>query len=170
MWVRPICIFICVFIFIRFRSGLLFCICISFIPRSQSATVKPFTHQNDFTLLEHDVYHFYACAKTLLHFRFSKDNWISAPAPGSALNDGQWHAIRLVAKENFAMLTIDGEEASAVRSTSPLTITTGGTYHLGGKGHHNAHQHRSDNNTTPKVPFHPSLYSSPEPNREISYI
>ncbi|TMS09019.1 Contactin-associated protein-like 2, partial [Larimichthys crocea] len=41
-------------------------------------------------------------------------------------------AIRLVAKENFAMLTIDGEEASAVRSTSPLTITTGGTYHLGG--------------------------------------
>lgn len=32
------------------------------------------------------------------------------------------------------MLTIDGEEASAVRSTSPLTINTGGTYHLGGKG------------------------------------
>ncbi|XP_029955824.1 contactin-associated protein-like 2a [Salarias fasciatus] len=51
---------------------------------------------------------------------------------GSGLNDGQWHAIRLVAKENFAMLTIDGEEASAVRSTTPLTITTGGTYHLGG--------------------------------------
>ncbi|CAJ1082341.1 contactin-associated protein-like 2a isoform X2 [Xyrichtys novacula] len=51
---------------------------------------------------------------------------------GSSLNDGQWHSIRLVAKENFAMLTIDGEEASAVRSTSPLTITTGGTYHMGG--------------------------------------
>ncbi|XP_034717475.1 contactin-associated protein-like 2a isoform X2 [Etheostoma cragini] len=51
---------------------------------------------------------------------------------GSGLNDGQWHAIRVVAKENFAMLTIDGEEASAVRSTSPLSITTGGTYHLGG--------------------------------------
>ncbi|CAN9506159.1 unnamed protein product [Ophioblennius macclurei] len=51
---------------------------------------------------------------------------------GSGLNDGQWHAIRLVAKENFAMLTIDGEEASAVRSTTPLAITTGGTYHLGG--------------------------------------
>lgn len=54
--------------------------------------------------------------------------------PGSGLNDGQWHAIRLVAKENFAMLTIDGEEVSAVRSVSPLSITTGGTYHLGGKG------------------------------------
>lgn len=63
--------------------------------------------------------------------------FLSLPPPGSGLNDGQWHAIRLVAKENFAMLTIDGEEASAVRSTSPLTITTGGTYHLGGKGHPN---------------------------------
>uniref|UniRef100_A0A8C7ZAU7 Contactin associated protein 2 n=1 Tax=Oryzias sinensis TaxID=183150 RepID=A0A8C7ZAU7_9TELE len=40
---------------------------------------------------------------------------------GSGLNDGQWHAVRLVAKENFAMLTVDGEETSAVRSTSPLS-------------------------------------------------
>lgn len=52
---------------------------------------------------------------------------------GSGLNDGQWHAVRLVAKENFAMLTIDGEETSSVRSTSPLIVTTGGTYHLGGE-------------------------------------
>uniref|UniRef100_A0A8C6MG30 Contactin associated protein 2 n=1 Tax=Nothobranchius furzeri TaxID=105023 RepID=A0A8C6MG30_NOTFU len=51
---------------------------------------------------------------------------------GSGLNDGQWHALRLVAKESFAMLTVDGDEMSAVRSTSPLSITTGGTYHLGG--------------------------------------
>uniref|UniRef100_A0A8C8DZD9 Contactin associated protein 2 n=1 Tax=Oryzias sinensis TaxID=183150 RepID=A0A8C8DZD9_9TELE len=51
---------------------------------------------------------------------------------GSGLNDGQWHAVRLVAKENFAMLTVDGEETSAVRSTSPLSINTGRTYHLGG--------------------------------------
>uniref|UniRef100_A0A8C8DYZ2 Contactin associated protein 2 n=1 Tax=Oryzias sinensis TaxID=183150 RepID=A0A8C8DYZ2_9TELE len=50
----------------------------------------------------------------------------------SGLNDGQWHAVRLVAKENFAMLTVDGEETSAVRSTSPLSINTGRTYHLGG--------------------------------------
>uniref|UniRef100_A0A8C7ZEV1 Contactin associated protein 2 n=1 Tax=Oryzias sinensis TaxID=183150 RepID=A0A8C7ZEV1_9TELE len=54
---------------------------------------------------------------------------------GSGLNDGQWHAVRLVAKENFAMLTVDGEETSAVRSTSPLSINTGRTYHLGGKAH-----------------------------------
>lgn len=32
------------------------------------------------------------------------------------------------------MLTVDGEEASAVRSTSALVINTGGTYHLGGEG------------------------------------
>lgn len=57
------------------------------------------------------------------------------PSLGSGLNDGQWHAVRLVAKENFAMLTVDGEETSAVRSTSPLSINTGGTYHLGGKAH-----------------------------------
>lgn len=52
---------------------------------------------------------------------------------GSGLDDGQWHAVRLVAKENDATLMIDGDEASAARSTSPLAITTGGTYHLGGK-------------------------------------
>ncbi|KAG7283438.1 hypothetical protein CRUP_031491 [Coryphaenoides rupestris] len=52
-------------------------------------------------------------------------------AVGSSLSDGQWHTVRLVAKENFAMLTVDGDEASAVRTTSPLSITTGGTYHLG---------------------------------------
>ncbi|CAL8320648.1 unnamed protein product [Boreogadus saida] len=51
----------------------------------------------------------------------------------SDLSDGQWHDVRLVAKENFAMLTIDGDEASAVQTSSPLSITTGGTYHLGGK-------------------------------------
>lgn len=55
-------------------------------------------------------------------------------SPGSGLNDGQWHAIRLVAKDNFAMLTIDGDDASAARSASPLAINTGGTYHLGGEG------------------------------------
>lgn len=66
------------------------------------------------------------------HYVFWRHSYLRSP-PGSGLNDGQWHAVRLVAKENFAMLTIDSEEASAVRSTSTLTITTGGTYHLGGK-------------------------------------
>lgn len=72
-------------------------------------------------------------AKIKLELCFLLKTYLSN-SPGSSLNDGQWHAVRLVAKENFAMLTVDGEEASAVRSTSPLSITTGGTYHLGGKG------------------------------------
>lgn len=64
---------------------------------------------------------------------------VSLPtSPGSGLNDGQWHAIRLVAKDNFAMLTIDGDDTSAARSASPLAINTGGTYHLGGEGQHAA--------------------------------
>uniref|UniRef100_A0A3P8U9R7 Contactin associated protein 2 n=1 Tax=Amphiprion percula TaxID=161767 RepID=A0A3P8U9R7_AMPPE len=72
--------------------------------------------------------------KIIVHINVTKagKNYRVDLSSGSGLNDGQWHAIRLVAKENFAMLTIDGEEVSAVRSTSPLTITTGGTYHLGG--------------------------------------
>ncbi|XP_036374731.1 contactin-associated protein-like 2 isoform X2 [Megalops cyprinoides] len=51
---------------------------------------------------------------------------------GSGLNDGQWHEVRFHAKENFAMLTIDSDEASAVRTNTPIQIRTGGTYYFGG--------------------------------------
>ncbi|KAG2458091.1 CNTP2 protein, partial [Polypterus senegalus] len=51
---------------------------------------------------------------------------------GSSLNDGQWHEVRFQAKENFAMLTIDGDEASAVRTNSPIQIKTGNQYYFGG--------------------------------------
>ncbi|KAM4533912.1 contactin-associated protein-like 2a isoform 1-T1 [Odontesthes bonariensis] len=72
--------------------------------------------------------------KIIVHVNVSKAarNYRVDLSSGSGLNDGQWHAVRLVAKENFAMLTVDDEEVSAVRSTSPLSISTGGTYHLGG--------------------------------------
>lgn len=53
--------------------------------------------------------------------------------PGSELNDGQWHDVRFMAKENFAMLTIDGDEASAVKTNTPFEFTTEGTYHFGGE-------------------------------------
>ena len=52
---------------------------------------------------------------------------------GSGLNDGQWHEVRFLAKENFAVLTIDGDEASAVRTNSPLQVKTGEKYFFGGK-------------------------------------
>ncbi|XP_030623394.1 contactin-associated protein-like 2a [Chanos chanos] len=51
---------------------------------------------------------------------------------GLGLNDGEWHEVRFLAKENFAMLTVDGDEASAVRTNAPIQITTGSTYHFGG--------------------------------------
>ncbi|KAI5617095.1 contactin-associated protein-like 2 precursor, partial [Silurus asotus] len=53
-------------------------------------------------------------------------------ASGSGLNDGEWHDVRFLAKENLAMLTIDGDESSAVRTNAAIHITTGGLYHFGG--------------------------------------
>ncbi|KAM6451538.1 contactin-associated protein-like 2 isoform 2-T2 [Liasis olivaceus] len=51
---------------------------------------------------------------------------------GAGLCDGQWHEVRFLAKENFAVLTIDGDEASSVRSNSPLKVLTGEKYLFGG--------------------------------------
>ncbi|XP_072219814.1 contactin-associated protein-like 2b [Leuresthes tenuis] len=51
---------------------------------------------------------------------------------GSGLNDGQWHIVHLNALENHAMLTVDGDEASTVRTAIPIQIQTGGTYFFGG--------------------------------------
>ncbi|XP_026537710.1 contactin-associated protein-like 2 [Notechis scutatus] len=51
---------------------------------------------------------------------------------GAELCDGQWHEVRFLAKENFAVLTIDGDEASSVRSNSPLKVLTGEKYLFGG--------------------------------------
>ncbi|TWW73428.1 contactin-associated protein-like 2b [Takifugu flavidus] len=51
---------------------------------------------------------------------------------GSGLNDGQWHSVHLNVLENHAMLTVDGDEASTVRTAIPTQIQTGGTYYFGG--------------------------------------
>ncbi|XP_072910474.1 contactin-associated protein-like 2 isoform X1 [Hemitrygon akajei] len=51
---------------------------------------------------------------------------------GFGLNDGQWHMVRFLAKENFAVLTIDGDDASAVRTNSPMQVKTGDQYFFGG--------------------------------------
>uniref|UniRef100_A0A668A7A0 Contactin associated protein 2 n=1 Tax=Myripristis murdjan TaxID=586833 RepID=A0A668A7A0_9TELE len=51
---------------------------------------------------------------------------------GSGLNDGQWHTVHLIALEYYVMLTIDGDEASTVRTAIPFLIRTGGTYYFGG--------------------------------------
>ncbi|XP_068197780.1 contactin-associated protein-like 2b [Antennarius striatus] len=51
---------------------------------------------------------------------------------GSGLNDGQWHSVHLIILEYYAMLTVDGDEASTVRTALPIQIQTGGTYYFGG--------------------------------------
>ncbi|TSL10154.1 Contactin-associated protein-like 2 [Bagarius yarrelli] len=51
---------------------------------------------------------------------------------GSGLNDGEWHDVRFLSRENFAMLTIDGDESSAARSNAVIHVSTGGLYHFGG--------------------------------------
>ncbi|XP_024135915.1 contactin-associated protein-like 2b [Oryzias melastigma] len=51
---------------------------------------------------------------------------------GSSLNDGQWHSVHLNALENHAMLTVDGDEASTVRTAIPIQVQTGGIYFFGG--------------------------------------
>ncbi|KAM9718673.1 contactin-associated protein-like 2b [Menidia menidia] len=55
---------------------------------------------------------------------------------GSGLNDGQWHSVHLNAVENHAMLTVDGDEASTVRTALPIPIQTGGAYFFGGYSQH----------------------------------
>lgn len=135
---------------------LFFGVCSPFVPRSQSA--KTLQSPRRFYPDRTRCLWFTLVKRNFWIVRFLKTFIFLPPSLGSGLNDGQWHAIRLVAKENFAMLTIDGDEASAVRSTSPLTINTGGTYHLGGKGSTQHHHHRSDKNNTPS---HLHLHSSP---------
>lgn len=65
--------------------------------------------------------------------RFSSVERSSLICPaGSSLNDGQWHGVHLNVLENHAMLTVDGDEASTVRTAIPVQIQTGGTYYFGG--------------------------------------
>lgn len=52
---------------------------------------------------------------------------------GTGLNDGQWHSVHLNVMDNHAMLTVDGDEASTVRTAIPIQIQTGGTYYFGGE-------------------------------------
>lgn len=59
-------------------------------------------------------------------------DWRSGPA-GGGLNDGQWHSVHLNILENYAMLTVDGDEASTVRTIIPVVIQTGGSYYFGGE-------------------------------------
>ncbi|KAM8839460.1 contactin-associated protein-like 2 [Synchiropus picturatus] len=70
--------------------------------------------------------------KITVHITFTPKNARIDISSGSGLNDGQWHSVHLNALENYAMLTIDGDEASTVRTAIPAQIQTRGTYYFGG--------------------------------------
>lgn len=70
--------------------------------------------------------------KITVYIHFMQKNTRIDISSGSALNDGQWHSVHLNALENYAMLTIDGNEASTVRTAIPAQIQTTGVYYFGG--------------------------------------
>ncbi|XP_075386221.1 contactin-associated protein-like 4 [Tenrec ecaudatus] len=51
---------------------------------------------------------------------------------GAGLNDGQWHAVSLVAKRNHLSLTVDDDMASTAHTVVPVEIDSGETYYFGG--------------------------------------
>ncbi|KAG5831805.1 hypothetical protein ANANG_G00283270 [Anguilla anguilla] len=53
-------------------------------------------------------------------------------AAGYRLNDGQWHTVDIVARDNFVMVTIDDDEGSPLKISSLFTVRTGDRYFFGG--------------------------------------
>ncbi|MBN3296477.1 CNTP1 protein, partial [Amia calva] len=51
---------------------------------------------------------------------------------GYRLNDGFWHTVDLVARDNFVTVTIDEDEGSPLRITNFFTVRTGDRYFFGG--------------------------------------
>ncbi|MGH0142977.1 UNVERIFIED_CONTAM: hypothetical protein FKN15_017291 [Acipenser sinensis] len=54
-------------------------------------------------------------------------------AAGYRLNDGFWHSVDLVARDNFATVIIDEEEGSPLRINNIFTLRTGDRYFFGGE-------------------------------------
>ncbi|XP_023691163.1 contactin-associated protein 1 [Paramormyrops kingsleyae] len=53
-------------------------------------------------------------------------------AAGYQLNDGFWHMVDLVARDNFVTVTIDEDEGSPLKITNVFTVRTGDQYFFGG--------------------------------------
>ncbi|MBN3286888.1 CNTP1 protein, partial [Polyodon spathula] len=53
-------------------------------------------------------------------------------AAGYCLNNGFWHSVDLVARDNFATVIIDEEEGSPLRINNIFTLRTGDRYFFGG--------------------------------------
>ncbi|KAM8945597.1 contactin-associated protein 1 [Pelodytes ibericus] len=53
-------------------------------------------------------------------------------AAGYRLNDGFWHSVSLIARENSAVVTIDEDEGAKFKIDYPFQLRTGDTYYFGG--------------------------------------
>ncbi|KAJ8414416.1 hypothetical protein AAFF_G00052860 [Aldrovandia affinis] len=53
-------------------------------------------------------------------------------AAGFRLNDGFWHTVELLARDNFVTVIIDDDEGSPLKITNPFMVRTGDQYFFGG--------------------------------------
>uniref|UniRef100_A0A8C9SE22 Contactin associated protein 1 n=1 Tax=Scleropages formosus TaxID=113540 RepID=A0A8C9SE22_SCLFO len=51
---------------------------------------------------------------------------------GYRLNDGFWHTVEIVARDNFITVTIDDDEGSPLKITNVFVVRTGDHYYFGG--------------------------------------
>ncbi|KAG7492337.1 hypothetical protein MATL_G00013200 [Megalops atlanticus] len=53
-------------------------------------------------------------------------------AAGYRLNDGFWHTVEVLARDNSVTVIVDEDESSPLKITNPLTVRTGDQYFFGG--------------------------------------
>ncbi|XP_059215392.1 contactin-associated protein-like 4 [Centropristis striata] len=72
-------------------------------------------------------------SKARLHLQVHKSG--RAPlelSAGSALNDGQWHAVDLISRRGHLSVSVDGGEGATAHANPPFVVTTGGQLFFGG--------------------------------------
>ncbi|XP_076016464.1 contactin-associated protein-like 4 [Genypterus blacodes] len=72
-------------------------------------------------------------SKARLHLEIQKPG--RAPlelSAGSALNDGQWHAVELIYRRGRLTIAVDGNEESTVHASPSFPVTTGSHLYFGG--------------------------------------
>lgn len=52
---------------------------------------------------------------------------------GSGLNDGQWHSVKLISRQDRLSITVDKDEGATAHTSIPLPLTTDSQLFFGGK-------------------------------------
>lgn len=63
---------------------------------------------------------------------------------GSALNDGQWHSVKLVSRRGHLTVAVDGDDGTFAHASPPFLVTTGSHLFFGGKSNTCVIPHYSD--------------------------